>query len=129
PAGDDVLRRASSLFKAQLRKLDVMARYGGEEFFVVLPQSTKQEAVEVAEKLRKAVERTAFPDGDKQPGGRITISVGVASFPEDAGELEALVDAVDASLYASKRGGRNRVSAFSPGMQDHPGRERGLKVK
>lgn len=129
PAGDEVLRRASALFKAQLRKLDVLARYGGEEFFVILPQSSKAEALEVAEKLRKAVERTAFPHGETQPGGKVTISVGVASFPEDARSLEGLVDAVDSALYASKRGGRNKVSAFAPGMEDHPGRERGPKAK
>jgi len=129
PAGDEVLRRASALFKTQLRKLDVMARYGGEEFFVVLPQTPKSEAVEVAEKLRRAVAGTAFPDGEKQPGGKVTISVGVASFPDDGDALEALVDSVDAALYASKRGGRNKVSGFSPGMEEHPGRERGPKAK
>ena len=94
-----------------------------------MPQATKLEAIEVAEKLRRAVERTEFPHGEKQPGGRITISVGVACFPDDGGELEALVDSVDSALYASKRGGRNRVTAFAKGMEDHPGRERGPKAK
>ncbi|MBS2030579.1 MAG: diguanylate cyclase [Deltaproteobacteria bacterium] len=128
PAGDEVLRRASALFKAQLRKLDVLARYGGEEFFVVLPQTSKVEALEAAEKLRRAVERTEFPCGEKQPGGKVTISVGVASFPEDASELEVLIDAVDSALYQSKRGGRNKVTAFAKGMEEHPGRERGKKA-
>jgi diguanylate cyclase (GGDEF)-like protein len=129
PAGDEVLRRTSAQLKAQLRKLDVLARYGGEEFFVVLPQSSKAEAIEVAEKLRRAIERTAFPHGETQPGGKVTISIGVAAFPEDARSQEGLIDAVDSALYASKRGGRNKVSAFASGMQDHPGRERGPKAK
>ena len=115
----------SATLKGQLRKLDILARYGGEEFFLVLPQTGRAEAVEVAEKLRRAIERETFADAERQPGGRITISVGVASFPEDATELTGLVDAVDAALYASKRDGRNRVSAYAPGMEAHPGRERG----
>jgi predicted signal transduction protein with EAL and GGDEF domain len=60
-----------------------------------------------------------------QPTGHITISIGVASFPQDASAQEKLVDCVDAALYASKRGGRNKVSAYEPGMEIHPGRERG----
>jgi diguanylate cyclase (GGDEF)-like protein len=129
PAGDQVLKGTAELLKGVLRKLDTLARYGGEEFMVLLPQIAKSEAMEVAEKLRRAVERTAFPEGDKQPGGKVTISVGVGSFPEDGGDLERLVDATDSALYASKRGGRNKVSAYSRGMEDHPGRERGPKAK
>jgi diguanylate cyclase (GGDEF)-like protein len=124
-AGDVTLKEVADLLKGHIRKVDTVARYGGEEFAFILPQSTKAEAVQLAEKLRRAVEQHPFTYGKSQPGGRVTISLGVSSFSHDAGSLDALVDAADASLYASKRGGRNLVTAFSPGMELHPGRERG----
>ncbi len=125
PAGDKVLRVVAELLKNTVRKVDTVARYGGEEFAVILPMVPGNECFEVADKLRKVVERTPFEHGEKQPGGRITISVGVAVFPEHGHTLEQLVDAADSALYASKRGGRNKVTLYSPGMELHPGRERG----
>ena len=109
----------------RVRKVDTLARYGGEEFMVLLPQTVKEGAVEVGEKLRRAVLDTAALAAPTQPTGHITISIGVASYPLDASDQETLVDCVDAALYASKRGGRNKVSAYEPGMEIHPGRERG----
>lgn len=123
--GDIVLRKVCDLLKEATRKVDTLARYGGEEFMIVLPQVGKKEALEAAEKLRRAVEDAAFEEGAQQPTGRITISIGVGSLHEDAKTLEQLVDCSDAALYASKRGGRNRATAFEPGMELHPGRERG----
>jgi diguanylate cyclase (GGDEF)-like protein len=108
-----------------VRKVDTVARYGGEEFFVLLPRSDKAEGLEVAEKLRRLVEQASFEGGEGQPGGRVTISAGVATFPADAETLERLVDGVDSALYASKRGGRNRVTPYQVGMELAPGRERG----
>ncbi|MBI5542373.1 MAG: diguanylate cyclase [Deltaproteobacteria bacterium] len=124
-AGDTVLRRVAELLHGTVRKVDTVARYGGEEFMVLLPRSDRVEGLEVAEKLRRAIEQTSFEQGATQPGGRVTISVGVATFPEDAETLERLVDAVDSALYASKRGGRNRVTPYQSGMELHPDRERG----
>lgn len=125
PAGDAVLRGVADLLRAQLRRVDVLARYGGEEFFIVLPEVSREHAFDVAEKLRRAVEQFPFEAGARQPGGRVTISVGVAAHPGDGVVVERLVDAVDSALYASKRGGRNMVSSYEPGMEIHPGRERG----
>ncbi len=125
PAGDQALKEVSDLLRHSIRKVDTLARYGGEEFVVVLPQVTREEAFEVADKLRKGVEKTHFPFGERQPGGRLTISLGVAVFPADGDSLEKVVDASDSALYASKRGGRNQVNLFAPGMDLHPGRERG----
>jgi diguanylate cyclase (GGDEF)-like protein len=124
-AGDEVLRKVADVLRMNVRKVDVLARYGGEEFMLVLPQVSKEEAVEVAEKLRVAVSSTEFQDGPSQPLGAITVSVGVAAFPGDALSLETLVDAADSALYASKRGGRNRTTAYASGMELHPDRERG----
>lgn len=129
PAGDALLREVAALLARSLRKLDVVARYGGEEFAMVLPGVKKAEAMEVAEKLRRAILKTPFRNGGKQPGGRVTISLGVSSYPEDGLTLDRLVDSADSALYASKRGGRNLSTAFAPGMELHPGRERGPYVK
>ena len=124
-AGDVTLRQVCDLMRVSVRKVDTLGRYGGEEFALVLPQVSKAEALEVAEKLRASVEQFRFTHGDTQPGGRVTISVGVAHLPTDATTLEKFVDCADSALYASKRGGRNKVSGYAPGMELHPGRERG----
>jgi diguanylate cyclase (GGDEF)-like protein len=124
-AGDTALKEVCQNLKAVVRKVDTVARYGGEEFVVLLPQVARDEALEVAEKLRRAVEEHPFEMGRTQPGGKVTISVGVATFPTDATEQARLVDAADSALYASKRGGRNKVTGYQPGMEQHPGRERG----
>ncbi|MBL8953166.1 MAG: diguanylate cyclase [Myxococcaceae bacterium] len=124
-AGDEVLREVCSLMRRMVRRVDTLARYGGEEFVVVLPQVTRNEALEVAEKLRRAVEEAPVPHREVQPTGKVTISVGVSNLPVDATEQARLVDCADAALYASKRGGRNRCTTFAQGMEMHPGRERG----
>ncbi len=124
-AGDDVLRQVCAILKKSVRKVDTLARYGGEEFVLLLPQVPRQEAIEVAEKLRAAVADAPLEHGKTQPTGRVTISVGVASLPVDATEQTRLIDCADAALYASKRGGRNRVTGYALGMELHPGRERG----
>jgi diguanylate cyclase (GGDEF)-like protein len=124
-AGDQVLREVCTLMKQRVRKVDTLARYGGEEFAIILPQVTRAEAVEVAEKLRRTIEEAPMEHAKVQPGGRVTISVGVASLPIDATEQDKLVDCADSALYASKRLGRNLVTAYQTGMELHPGRERG----
>ena len=124
-AGDEALRRVCDILRSRVRKVDTLARYGGEEFMVLLPQTAKEGAVEVGEKLRRAVFEASTLAVESQPTGHVTISIGVACFPLDAPIQETLVDCVDAALYASKRGGRNKVSAYEPGMEIHPGRERG----
>jgi diguanylate cyclase (GGDEF)-like protein len=91
------------------RANDFCARYGGEEFAVVLVDTPKLTASQVAEKLRQRIADYAFAHGDGQPGGRLTVSVGVASYPEDAGDAEALVRSADEALYKAKSGGRNCV--------------------
>jgi diguanylate cyclase (GGDEF)-like protein len=124
-AGDDVLREVCALMRRMVRRVDTLARFGGEEFVVVLPQVTRAEALEVAEKLRRAVEEAPTTHREVQPEGKVTISVGVANLPIDATEQARLVDCADAALYASKRDGRNRCTAYAQGMEMHPGRERG----
>jgi diguanylate cyclase (GGDEF)-like protein len=125
-AGDEALRQVCDVLRPRVRKVDTLARYGGEEFMLVLSNVSKEDAFEVAEKLRRAVMEAPELAVPTQPGGQITVSIGVASLPLDAATQDNLVDCADAALYASKRGGRNRVTAYAPGMELHPGRERGL---
>ncbi len=120
PAGDLVLRQVSALMKSSIRKVDTIGRYGGEEFLLILPQVTKVEAIEVAEKLRRAIADASL-EVPRNTG--ITVSGGIANLPVDATGWERLVDCADAALYAAKRGGRNQVTCYAPGMELHPGRE------
>ena len=117
-AGDAVLREVADVLRGQVRRVDVVARYGGEEFCLVLPQVSKADAMEVAEKLRRSIAEQSFAPA--APGG-ITASAGVAHLPSDAGTLDALLEAADAALYASKRRGRNRITAFEPDLDTAAG--------
>jgi diguanylate cyclase (GGDEF)-like protein len=103
--GDEVLRQVCSVFHQQLRKVDVVCRYGGEEFGVLLAQVSSQQAIAVAEKLRRTVEAWQFP-GVPRP---VTISAGAATFPEHGTTRDALVRAADSALYSAKQMGRNKV--------------------
>jgi diguanylate cyclase (GGDEF)-like protein len=103
--GDEVLRQVSSLFHQQVRKIDVVCRYGGEEFAILLTQTSVQQAMAVAEKLRKLTEEWQFPGVPRA----ITISFGVAAFPQHGKTRDEVVRAADCGLYAAKQAGRNRV--------------------
>ncbi|MDZ7370015.1 MAG: diguanylate cyclase [candidate division KSB1 bacterium] len=108
-AGDKVLQQLASLVMKNIRRIDVAARYGGEEFAVILPGTTAENALFVAEKLRGLVENHPFPRRETQPNGRITISVGVASYSPALNTFEALVDCADKRLYMAKAKGKNIV--------------------
>jgi diguanylate cyclase (GGDEF)-like protein len=103
--GDEVLRQVSSLFHQQLRKIDVVCRYGGEEFAILLTQITTHQAIAIAEKLRRMVEKFQFPGVPRT----ITISAGVAAFPAHGKTRDEMIRAADSGLYAAKQQGRNRV--------------------
>lgn len=128
-AGDLTLLELATLLLANVRKVDLLARYGGEEFMVVLPQADRAEALEVAQKLREKVAAHPFTHAKGQPGGRLTVSIGVSTFPSDASTRALLVEQADAALYTSKREGRNRVTAYVPGMAFHPGRDQDLPAE
>jgi diguanylate cyclase (GGDEF)-like protein len=108
--GDEVLRQVSSLFHRQLRKIDVVCRYGGEEFAILLTNTNAEHAMGVAEKLRKMVETWQFPGVPRT----VTISAGVAAFPDHGTARDQLVHAADTGLYCAKKAGRNRVSLAKP---------------
>ena len=112
PAGDAVLKEVAKILTAQLRSVDRVARYGGEEFALILMQTGRPAAGEVAQRVVKTV--AANPVVIE--GGitlKLTISAGVAVLPNDVSRIELLVGAADRSLYAAKRGGRNRVVMYA----------------
>jgi diguanylate cyclase (GGDEF)-like protein len=109
PAGDEILRQLARILGDGRRANDVVARYGGEEFAIVLVDTAKFAAAKLAERLRERVAEHAFPQGETQPEGRLTISIGVATCADDAADAEGLVRAADAALYAAKHAGRDRV--------------------
>ena len=105
--GDEVLRCVAALMKQHIRKPDIVCRYGGEEFAVVLPETNGENALMVAEKLRRQVEGHPFP-GVPRP---VTISCGVADYPLHGLTRDELVAAADGALYRAKQAGRNRTLA------------------
>jgi diguanylate cyclase (GGDEF)-like protein len=107
--GDDVLKKAAEILSEHIRTSDIAARYGGEEFIVIMPETGKELALLVGEKLRMAFAEFPFPLEESQPGGSLTISIGIATFPQDAATSRELVDMADKALYRAKEGGRNRV--------------------
>lgn len=104
--GDRALKMVGAILKEALRGADVAARYGGEEFSILLPQTTCEEAVTIAERIRQRVETTAFPNR------KVTVSIGVASCSPDLRSPHKLIDAADKALYEAKRKGRNNVQAY-----------------
>ena len=110
--GDEVLKEAAGIFRENIRNSDIAARYGGEEFVVIMPETGRELAILVGEKLRKAFEDYAFPLAEGRPAERLTISIGIATFPQDADNPRELVDIADKALYRAKERGRNRVTAW-----------------
>lgn len=117
-AGDHLLAHIARLVRSTVRAVDIVsraegdpfaARYGGEEFVVLLPETPLAGAHIVGERIRQAIEQTDFLGGEKQPRGRVTISVGVASLSSIDASGADLVRRADAALYGAKKAGRNRV--------------------
>jgi diguanylate cyclase (GGDEF)-like protein len=109
PTGDKALTIIAQLVKAEVRDIDIVARYGGEEFSVILTETDKAGAWKVAERIRKKVADHKFPHGQMQPQKRLTISLGVSCFPQDADNYKDAVERADEALYMAKKLGRNRV--------------------
>lgn len=114
-AGNELLIKLAAILKQSVRKEDLTFRFGGEEFIVLLSSTSKKDALNVAEKIRKRIEDTEFPFEEVQPNGQLTISIGVASFPEDKDRPRELFEAADQALYTAKRSGRNQVVGYKEG--------------
>jgi diguanylate cyclase (GGDEF)-like protein len=98
PAGDAVLREIGARLRAELRESDLLARYAGDEFAALLPESTHDQALETAERLRAAIPEDAFA-----VPAQVELSIGVGCFPTDARDEAALVDIADRRMYQDKR--------------------------
>ena len=107
PIGDDVLRWIGNMLRSKLRKTDVVARYGGEEFAIILLNTEKNKAYDIANGLRSSIADQGLPGNDRV---RATLSIGVATYGEDAITFEGLINCADKALYKAKSQGRNRVS-------------------
>jgi two-component system, cell cycle response regulator len=105
--GSHVLAEVGRLIRATIREVDVSARYGGEEFVSYLSEAPAQGAIRAAERIREAIERNPFALEGLTI--QVTISIGVACFPDHGGEIKSLVARADKALYAAKESGRNRV--------------------
>ena len=107
--GDEVLRGVARVLATSVRASDLAARYGGEEFVIVLPETKKDMAAVIAEKMRRAIQETPLPNAKQQPLGFLSASFGVATFGEDGENEEDLIKAADDCLYLAKDRGRNLV--------------------
>jgi len=114
PAGNEVLKKIASILKEEAREVDIVARYGGEEMVLVLPETSRRRAVDLADRVRRRIEKTHFDKMETQPLGKITISAGVSTYPVDAGNEEELIRKADQSLYRAKSLGRNQVVGSEP---------------
>jgi diguanylate cyclase (GGDEF)-like protein len=115
--GDKALKKVALLLRRSARDMDIVSRFGGEEFCIVLPESTAEAARLVAERMRIAVEKEPFVKEEELPSGRLSISIGIASYPEDGKDQESLLNAADLAMYQAKTNGRNRVQLFTPGLR------------
>ncbi|MBI4370210.1 MAG: GGDEF domain-containing protein [Elusimicrobia bacterium] len=108
--GNVALTMAAKILKESLRPEDTLSRYGGEEFVVLLPDTSKKAAQAVAHRLRSAIESAQFPGGERQPLGRVTVSIGGATYPGDSQSSQGLIRSADKGLYQAKETGRNRFA-------------------
>jgi diguanylate cyclase (GGDEF)-like protein len=115
--GDRVLVKAAALIRESLREIDIAARYGGEEFAVVLPETARTGALLVAERIRERVEEQW--KSRKRDAPKVTVSGGVATFPEDAATAEDLLRRSDEGLYRSKAEGKNRITLVGRERRRH----------
>lgn len=109
--GDAILKRLAAVLQETVRKIDIPARYGGEEFVVILPETDKEEAVKIAERIRKNVAAIVVKVNETEDLSP-TISMGVAQYTTDGKEAKELINAADTALYYSKHNGKNMVSTY-----------------
>jgi diguanylate cyclase (GGDEF)-like protein len=108
-AGDDVLRTLAEITQREVHRPGLVARYGGEELVALVPGAGKNDARELAEHIRKIVEEHRFLGEEAQPLGKVTLSLGVATFPGDGDDPDTIIDHADQAVYRAKGEGRNQV--------------------
>ncbi len=111
--GDKVLEQLGYLIKMNIRDGDFAIRYSGSQFLIILASTGKETAFAVAERLRKMIEIYQFPGEQIQPGGKVTVSIGLTTFPEDGESIDFLIKRADTALYQAKHRMKNRVEVFN----------------
>lgn len=112
-AGDQVLEQLAEIISTQCRSRDMPSRFGGEEFALLFPRTTPETALRIADRLRQIICAEPIAHEKRQPEGRLTVSIGIAAFPDDAPDWYSLINNADRALYHAKATGRNRVCLFS----------------
>jgi diguanylate cyclase (GGDEF)-like protein len=112
-AGDEILKNIANIAKDSLRIIDVIARFGGEEFAVIMPQTDKDEAFMVTERIRKSIAEYLPRTWNVFPNDAITISIGIASFPSDGNDRKSLIRNTDKALYTAKIKGKDRTVVWA----------------
>lgn len=112
-AGDNILKDVARIARDCLRANDIISRFGGEEFAVLMPQTNKKEAWTVAERIRENIKASLCRKWEKFPRPGITVSIGLASFPENGRSVNELIKNADIALYKAKASGRDRTVLFS----------------
>ncbi|HXF67810.1 MAG TPA: GGDEF domain-containing protein [Burkholderiales bacterium] len=110
-AGNRLLKMTVQCIQQELRQTDLIARYGGDEFVVLLPETPCSGAMGVAERIRRNIEKTPLATREKRVTA--TVSIGVACYPNHGSDLESVLEKADQAMYASKAGGKNRITMFS----------------
>ena len=118
-AGNEILAAIAKLLSESVRELDLTVRYGGEEFTIVLPSTTKAGAELVAQRARKSIADHDFAGEDPKRGGKLTVSMGLATFPHDASDVDDLIRHADRALYMAKADGKNRVQLYGEGRRSY----------
>ena len=114
--GDAALREIARILHSKSRKFDTVARYGGEEFAIIMPNTSKENARLFSERLRGEVEKMYAEELNIKPEKRLTISCGIATYPEDTSVKEELIAMADIALYEAKGAGKNRTCIYSKAM-------------
>jgi len=118
--GDEALKMVASLIRKSVRTIDLVSRYGGEEFAVILPITEVAATCSVAERIRSSVAGQFFPDQAFQFAVKVTVSMGIASYPAEAENLQELIGNADKALYLAKVGGKNKVAVFDRNKRVRP---------
>ena len=117
--GDEALKKLAVVLKNKSRKCDIAARYGGEEFGIIMPGTPKESAGLFSERLRIEVENAFANEPGLDAGHRLTISCGIATYPDDANNKGDLISRADIALYEAKHAGKNKTFLYSGAMKDN----------